>query len=88
MAYLCTMCIWCPERLEERVGSLGTKVTNGSKSLCGCWVLSKGNNCSFCCCCFLGQGFSIVLGLSWKQQVLLTTDLKLQTLKSEFHIDI
>lgn len=36
MAYLCTMCIWCPERLEERVGSLGTKVTNGSKSLCGC----------------------------------------------------
>lgn len=57
MAYLCTMCIWCPERLEERVGSLGTKVTNGSKSLCGCWVLSKGNNCSFLLLLFLGTGF-------------------------------
>lgn len=39
MAYLCTTCVWCPQRLGERVESPGTKVTNGCKSLCGCWVL-------------------------------------------------
>lgn len=28
-----------PTELGERVESPGTKVTNGCKSLCGCWVL-------------------------------------------------
>lgn len=58
MAYLCSMCVWCPQRLGERVGSPGTKVTNGCKSLCGCWVLPKSNKHSLLLLLlFLGTGF-------------------------------
>lgn len=31
---------WCPKRSEGGIGYLGTGVTEGCESLCGCWELS------------------------------------------------
>lgn len=73
MAYLCAMCVWCPQRLGVRVGSPRIKVKM-VVSHCVAAGYSPRATSTFFCCCFLGQGFSVVLGLSWKQQVLLTTE--------------
>jgi hypothetical protein len=35
--YVCTVCVQCPPRLEEGVGTPRTGTTDGCKFSCGCW---------------------------------------------------
>lgn len=44
LSYMCRyffcICVWCPLRKEEVVGSPRTAVTDGCEALCGCWELN------------------------------------------------
>lgn len=41
---ICALCMECPQRLEEGIGSSGTGVTDGCWPPCGCW---ERNLCPF-----------------------------------------
>jgi hypothetical protein len=34
---------WCPQWLEEGIGSPGTRITDDFELLCGCWELNLGS---------------------------------------------
>lgn len=40
--YVCHVCVWCPQRSEGGIRSLGTEISDVCKPPCGCWVLNLG----------------------------------------------
>lgn len=34
--------VWCPWKVEEDMGSTGTRLTDGCEPLSGCWELNPG----------------------------------------------
>lgn len=48
---MCTVCVWCPGRLEEVLGTSGTGIPDYYKPPCGCaeyltGVLCRSSRCS------------------------------------------
>lgn len=56
MAYLCSMCVWCPQGLGE-LGPLELKLQMVVSHCVAAEYSPRATSAFCCCCCFLGQGF-------------------------------